>query len=142
MGIRKKINLVIYRFKERGLEVFMINNNPEDESQWAMPSGEIEDDNSKALTQEDNYIELDPVKDEKGGEEGAIAVEGEWHDIPSLKAMLIEDAAMLKEKFKDLEKGTFLAVREAAKKMLPQYQYEFLKELKDIMTDRNSTKDM
>ena len=68
-------------------------------------------------------------------------MEGDWHDIPSLKGMLYEDAVYLKEKVKDMEKGTYFVVKEAFKKVLP-HQYEFLKELKDILTDRNSIKDL
>ena len=55
--------------------------------------------------------------------------------------MVYEDAVHLKEKLKEMEKGTFFVLKEAFKKVLP-HQYQFLKELKEILVDRNSTRDM
>jgi len=69
------------------------------------------------------------------------AVEGDWHEIPSLKGMLFEDARQLKEKLVEMEKGTFFVVKEAVKKVMP-HQYKFLKELKEILIDRNSIRDL
>ena len=81
------------------------------------------------------------VLKENGEKEEAWAVEGDWHEIPSLKSMIYEDAVHLKEKLKEMEKGTFFVVKEAFKKVLP-HQYKFLKELKEILVDRNSTRDL
>ncbi|MDX1941020.1 MAG: hypothetical protein SFU99_10745 [Saprospiraceae bacterium] len=133
--LSKKISLIIYRFRERGLEVFLMNN-AENEENWSIPEGEL----NNQLSQ-DRMIELDPVQQENGATEEAYAVEGDWHDIPSLKAMLYEDAMQLKEQLKTMDKGTFVAVKEAVKKVLP-HQYKFLKELKEILVDRNSVKDL
>jgi predicted NUDIX family NTP pyrophosphohydrolase len=84
---------------------------------------------------------LDPIKKADGKEEEAVAMECDWHEIPSLKSMIYEDAMEMKNKVKEMEKGTFFVVKEAFKKVLP-HQYEFLKELKDVLTDRNSLKNM
>lgn len=139
MSIAKKINLVIYRFRERGLEVFLMND-PENADNWSIPEGEVSEQSSGKFHQ-DRMIELDPVQQDDGNTEQAYAVEGDWHDIPSLKSMLFEDAMQLKEKLKEMDKGTFVVVKEAVKKVLP-HQYKFLKELKDILVDRNSVKDL
>lgn len=133
--LSKKISLIIYRFRERGLEVFLMNDT-ENAENWSIPEGEL----NNQLSQ-DRMIELDPVQQENGATEEAYAVEGDWHDIPSLKAMLYEDAMQLKEQLKTMDKGTFVAVKEAVKKVLP-HQYKFLKELKEILVDRNSVKDL
>lgn len=142
MNLKEKANLIIYRFREKGLEVFLVNPSDE-EGQWEFP-------NNNALGNEkvqgeadssDRFIELDPVVQESGTEEKAIAVEGDWHDIPSLKGMLYEDAMILKDKIAEMEKGTYFALKEAFKKVMP-HQYAFLKELKDILMDRNSTRDL
>ncbi|MBK7872268.1 MAG: hypothetical protein IPJ74_17130 [Saprospiraceae bacterium] len=133
--LSKKISLIIYRFRERGLEVFLTNDT-ENAENWSIPEGEL----NNQLSQ-DRMIELDPVQQENGATEEAYAVEGDWHDIPSLKAMLYEDAMQLKEQLKTMDKGTFVAVKEAVKKVLP-HQYKFLKELKEILVDRNSVKDL
>ncbi len=133
--LSKKISLIIYRFRERGLEVFLTND-PDDATQWRIPEGEV----SQSVV-EDRMIELDPVEQSNGATKTAYAVEGDWHDIPSLKHMLYEDAVQLKETIKDMETGTFVVLKDAFKKVMP-HQYQFLKELKDILTDRNSVKDL
>lgn len=133
MSLREKVSLIIYRFKERGLEVFLYDHN-EDQS-LNLPEGNME-----TTDQFDQCIELDPVI-EKGNTEKAVAVEGDWHEIPSLKTMLYDDAKQLKEKLKTLEQGTFVDIKDALKNALP-HQYAFLKELKDILRDRNSLRDL
>jgi hypothetical protein len=94
-----------------------------------------------------NCIELEPVTNEKGESRKAVAIEADWHEIPSLRALIYEDYRVAKEKAKmrikslvpDMEKGAFVAVKEAFKKVMPE-QYAFLKELKDVLTDKESTK--
>lgn len=140
MDLKNKGSLIIYRFREKGLEVFLVNSD-EKEDNWGFPESEIDDQRSPQLADQDNFIELDPIAQENGKVEEAWAVEGDWHDIPSLKGMLYEDALQLKDKLKEMEKGTYFVLKEAFKKVLP-HQYKFLKELKDILTDRNSIKDL
>jgi predicted NUDIX family NTP pyrophosphohydrolase len=137
MNLKEKANLIIYRFREKGLEIFLIN----DEEQWEIPNGKLPQEAPEELVNEDKLIELDPVIQANGEKEEAWAVEGDWHEIPSLKNMLYEDAMQMKDKLKSLDNGAFFAVKEAVKKVLP-HQYEFLKELKDTLIERNSTKDM
>ncbi|PHN07718.1 hypothetical protein [Flavilitoribacter nigricans] len=140
MDLRKKVNLIIYRFRERGLEVFLMNEDQDNEN-WAFPQGDLQDNSESSTDDMDKMIALDPVKQADGDLEEGWAVEGDWHEIPSLKSMLYEDAMQLKEKIKGMEKGTYVLLKDALKKVLP-HQYEMLKELKDILTDRNSVKDM
>ncbi len=137
MEFSKRINLIIYRFREKGLEIFLVD--PSDTESWMLPSDQLS--MKDQLTESDKLIELDPVKQENGELERGWAVEGDWHDIPSLKAMLYDDAMQLKEKLKEMETGGFFAVKEAVKKVLP-HQYQLLKELKEILTDRNSIKNI
>lgn len=139
MEFSKKVNLIIYRFREKGLEIFLENSG--DEDSWQIPAEETGAQSPQELVEEERLIELDPVVGDQGKDEEAWAVEGEWHDIPSLKSMLYEDAVFLKEQLKSLEKGTFISVKEALKKVLP-HQYAFLKELKDVLRDRNSLKNL
>jgi hypothetical protein len=136
MSLSKKINLIIYRFRERGLEIFLVNDS-ENIDNWSIPEGQMQEPGAR----QDKFIELDPVQHSDGDTQSAYAIEGEWHDIPSLKEMLLEDALHLKEKIKAADKGTYFAIKEAFKRVLP-HQYQFLKELKDILVDRNSVKDL
>ena len=120
-NIIKKAHLIIYRIQQRGLEVFLVNHDLEGED-WHLPEAPLSKMNP-------DVIELDPV--EKDGEQfQAIAVEGDWHDIPSLKGLIKQDVRLVTDKvFNELEKhGTYFAVKDAFKKVLPQ-QYAFLKEL-------------
>jgi len=139
MNFSKKVNLIIYRFREKGLEIFL--EQAEAEDNWQFPAEETQAKSPQTLIEEERLIELDPVKGDLGKAEEAWAVEGEWHDIPSLKSMLYEDAVFIKEQFQEIEKGTFITIKDALKKVMP-HQYAFLKELKDILSDRNSLKNL
>ncbi|WP_420460171.1 hypothetical protein [Neolewinella sp.] len=127
MGLRKKARLIIYRFRERGLEVFLTQQSDE----WGLPEGDLNTDSP-------DLIALEPAADR----EEAVAVEGDWHEIPSLKQMLYEDAGELKERLKELESGTFLTVKDALKNRLSPGQVQFLRELLEVVTDRNSVRDI
>ncbi|HHB80042.1 MAG TPA: hypothetical protein ENK85_12485 [Saprospiraceae bacterium] len=135
MGIAEKVVLVIYRVKEKGLEVLLVNDN--DTDNWELPKGG-ELDEVKA---QGNLIELESAEDE---DTKVMAIEADWHEIPSLRKLIKEDVLFLTDKMWDLvpkmEKSTYFAVKEAFKKVLPKAQYKMLKELKDIISDRNSTK--
>jgi hypothetical protein len=52
------------------------------------------------------------------------------HDVKLVKAIV-------KENLPGSEKGTYFAIKEAFKKVMP-HEYGALKELKDILFDRNS----
>ncbi len=144
MALLDKANLIIYRIREKGLEVFLVNPAEKNQSEdaWTLPQGKINDPSKAiALLQKDQTFELDPVENVEGEAENAIAVEGDWHDIPSLKSLIKEDAHFMKDTLQqmipDLEqRGTYFAIKEAFKKVLPN-QYEFLSELKDIIRDKN-----
>ncbi len=138
MSILEKAGLIIYRFKERGLEIFLVNS---DEEFWELPQGKLKDEVSNDLAAEENLIELDPVLREDGKVEEACAFESDWYEIPSLKSMLLDDAKEITEKFNEMEKGSFFLLKDAFQKVLP-HQYRFLKELKDVLRDRNSLKNM
>lgn len=116
------------------------------EGNWKLPNHESSQAVSLPLENPDKYIALEPVQQSDGKLEKGLAVEGDWHDIPSLKSLLMEDVEYMKVQIKQLEqdateKGTFVAIKEAFKRVAP-HQYEMLKELKDIITDRNSVKDL
>ena len=127
MGLRKKARLIIYRFRERGLEVFLTRQSDE----WGLPTGELRPDTTDSIA-------LEPAADR----EEAIAVEGDWHEIPSLKQMLYEDAGELKLRLREIESGSFLTVKDALKNTLSPGQVQFLRELVEVVTDRNSVRDI
>ncbi len=138
MAINKSASLFIYRIREKGLEIFLQKNG----ESWQVPEHPVAAEQAIPLGVDDKFIALDPVHAEDGKVGEGIAVEGDWHDIPSLKSLVMNDVKFMKKQIEimipeAMEKGTFFAVKEAFKRVLP-HQYEMLKELKDIITDRNS----
>lgn len=143
MSDKEKSNLILYRFREQGLEVFLMK---KDEDAWELPQSQGTATQAIALDDE-HIIELDPIaEDSEGILEQAYAVEADWHDIPSLKSILKHDMLFMKDTVKKMmpdmmERGTYVAVKDAFRRVLPN-QYKMLKELKDILRDRNSTRYM
>lgn len=144
MSTLDKVRFIIYRCHEKGLEIFLVNSDlNNDPDIWNIPHGVslktgLEIDENK-------LIELDPSMDEDGNLTRAYAIEGDWHDIPSIRGMIKHDIKLVKSKVKevlpDAEKGTYFAMKEAFKKVLP-HEYAALKELKDIIMDRNMLRNL
>jgi hypothetical protein len=127
------VRVIIYRCHEKGLEVFLMNNNMDkDPDIWNLPKG----DENPAQTLKSNghrFIELDPIVDEKGATVRTFAIEADWHEIPSIRGMLKHDVKLVKYA---IDKGTYFCVKEAFKRVLPN-EYKAVKELKDLILDRN-----
>lgn len=141
MSVLDSARLIIYRFHEKGLEIFLINSDLENDPDiWKLPKGEVTNEH-RSLDMES--IDLEPHTDTQGRTIKTVAVEGEWHDIPSLRGLLKHDMRLVKSKLiehsPEMEKGGFFAVKEAFKKVMPE-EYKALKELKSILRDRNLTK--
>lgn len=143
MSVFEKACLIIYRFAEKGLEVFLINDQSEESSVWSIPQQDIPKSSNEFLSRHVDMIEMDPVEMDEGQRFRAVAIEGDYHDIPSMRSLMKEDVNYVKDKIKtmipELEQGTFVAVKEAFKKVLP-HEYTMLKELKEILNDRNLLK--
>lgn len=140
MSVLDLARVVIYRFHEKGLEIFLINNEMDkDQDIWQIPQGLSESIREKGNVK--NIIDLDTTEDEHGRTIKTLAIEGDWHDIPSIRGMLKHDVklvkAIVKENLPGSEKGAYFAVKEAFKKVLP-HEYKALKELKEVLFDRNS----
>ncbi|MBK9213826.1 MAG: hypothetical protein IPQ18_10145 [Saprospiraceae bacterium] len=133
-----QVKLIIYRFKEKGLEVFMVNDL---KNEWELPEGGSEHFQPHRMIDQGKVIHLDPIKQADGQLLHAYAIEGDWHEIPSIRGMIYDDVHFVKNKIVNaiptLDEGTFLQAKEAFKKARPQ-EYAFLKELKDILCDRNA----
>ncbi|MFN0034256.1 MAG: hypothetical protein ACKVUS_04260 [Saprospiraceae bacterium] len=141
MQSNEQVDVLIYRVRESGLEVFLVDH--ESDGSLSAPFAEEATPEHFAA----HCIELDAVADADGQTRKAIAIEADWHEIPSLRALVYEDFRVAKEKARthlkhlrgDFERGTYVAVKEAFKRVLPQ-QYAFLKELKEIIADKNQAK--
>jgi len=61
--------------------------------------------------------------------------------MPSIRGLIKHDLKMVEGKIQELEHGTYVAAKEAFKKVLP-HEYAVIKELKDILFDRNLIKNI
>jgi len=138
MSVLDKVRIVMYRCHEKGLEVFLLNSNLENDPDiWRLPSGMSASVQNQMHDNE--FIELEPTDDGKGNEIKTYAIEADWHDIPSIRGMIKHDIKLVKNTIKEIEEGTYVSVKEAFKKVLPN-EYKALKELKDIILDKNLLK--
>ena len=141
MSVLDKVRVVIYRFHEKGLEILLINDDlSTDPDVWRFPEGESKKTILDTILDKERYIELDPIENEKGELFQGYAIEGDWHDIPSIRGIIKHDVKFVKSKIKELvpgvEQSSYFAVKEAFKKVMP-HEYAMLKELKDVLTARN-----
>lgn len=142
MSVLDVARIIIYRFHEKGLEVFLINPDlDEDPEVWKTPQALKNEVQLAYANGASGVIALDPVKSPGGELTNFLAIEGDWHDIPSIRGIIKHDVKRVKNKIKEvvpgIEKGSFVAVKEAFKKVMPD-EYNALKELKDILVDRNT----
>jgi hypothetical protein len=138
--------IMIYRFHETGLEIFLINNDMEqDPDVWKLPQSMSDNIKKSIELSGREAIDLEDITSLDGSTVKTMAVEGDWHDIPSIRGMIKYDMKLakkiLKERLPGSEKGAFIAAKECFKKVLP-HEYMAIKELKDILTDRNTVKNI
>jgi hypothetical protein len=135
MSVLDTTRLIIYRCHQKGLEILLINNDLDGDPEiWKIPSLDI------ASTNSNQVIQLEHTLNEDGQSVQTIAIEGDWHDIPSIRGIIKHDVKRVKMKIKSLvpslEQGSYFTIKEAFRKVLPN-EYQALKELKDIILDKN-----
>ncbi len=126
--------LIFYRFHDKGLEIFLVKEN----DQWKIPSGQANEPTKRFFNRAGKLIELEANKIDQIKN---LAIEADWHDLPSIRGLIKHDLKVVEEKIQELEQGTYVAAKEAFKKVLP-HEYAVLKELKDILFDRNLTQNI
>ncbi len=135
MSVLDTTRLIIYRCHQKGLEILLINNDLDGDPEiWKIPNLDIRSTNSNQI------IQLENTLNEDGQSVQTIAIEGDWHDIPSIRGIIKHDVERVKMKIKSfvptLEQGSYFTIKEAFRKVLPN-EYQALKELKDIILDKN-----
>ena len=127
MKATDKARIILYRCHEKGLEVLLINPNlHQDKSVWRLPTG---------MAKEISH--LNPLELSRCEQLGCqnIALEADWHHIPSIRGIIKHDVRRLGKKVKSISEYSYLNVKEALKEVIPE-EYAAIKELKDILTDR------
>ena len=143
MDVLDIARVLIYRMHEKGLEVFLIK--PEldqDPDIWKLPR-------ARALMSSDHLeresIDLDEVEDGRGNKYKMIAIEGDWHDIPSIRGIIKHDLKRAKRKIKallpDLDNGTYVPINEMVDKVYP-HEHSAVVELQEIISHRNMLRDL
>ena len=147
MNVFDTIRVVVYRFHEKGLEIFLVRSGLEEEN-WRIPFTDIAKySDGKPVEIDDRFISIESNDLGEGTSSLTCAIEGDWHDIPSIRKLVLEDIKLVQNKIDKyvvpdmLEKGTFIAIKEAVKKVMPN-EYKILHELKDIILHRNMVKNM
>ena len=136
MTVLDSVRIIVYRVNAKGLEILLMNEGLENDPDiWGIPKYEV-------LTSTDQMIWLEDTLDNSGQRVRSVAIEADWHEIPSIRGIIKHDVKKVKSRIKSLfpqlEKGSYFTVKEAIKKVLPE-EYKALKELKDIILDRNLT---
>lgn len=140
MRVFDSARVVLYRIHEKGLEILLVSHDMKNDPDiWRIPVSAIND------VQSNSIITLEDQMDERGNAVTTLAIEADWHDIPSVRGLIKHDAKLIKSKLKEVlpqvEKGAYFTIKEAFKKVLPE-EYQALKELKDILLDRNMSMNM
>jgi hypothetical protein len=137
MTVRNTIRLIVYRIHEKGLEVLLTKTEGTD-ANWILLNAKhgLEQLGNKPMLK--SYIELNGPD---GKEVNAIAIEADWHELPRVRELIAKDIDFVKNNFPEIEGSAYVVVKEAFKKMLP-HEYAFLKELKEILLDRNTVKNI
>lgn len=146
MSVKNLAKVIIYRMAEKGLEILLIKDEGDPNGQkWSLPNGFVQPEEIK-----EEYIELEDLKSDNPGKIPAsnhqtLAFEKDEHDLPSFRSLLLNDVIYVKKRLKDYlieyDEATYVSIKEAVKKVLPD-EYAKLKELKDILSDRNSVKNI
>lgn len=145
MNVFDTIRVVVYRFHEKGLEIFLVNSGLEEEN-WRIPFADIAKYTEENVEVGDRFIAIETNDNAGGATSITCAIEGDWHDIPSIRKLIKEDIKLVHSKIDkyvipELEKGTYFAIKEAFKKVMPN-EYKILHELKDILLHRNMLKNI
>ncbi len=145
MNVFDTIRVVVYRFHEKGLEFFLVNSGLEEDN-WRIPFAEIAKYPIEEGEHGSRIIAIEAVDQQDGTTSLTYAIEGDWHDIPSIRKLIKEDIKLVSSKIdyvtQDIEKhGTYFALKEAFKKVLPN-EYKILHDLKDIVLSRNMLKNI
>ena len=141
MTIRNQIRLIVYRIHAKGLEVLLVNHHIKENTYHILRGPDLSE---IPLNKDFNAIELGTEQDDEG-QVRTFAVEGDWHDMPRIRSLIKNDLYIVKEKVKvvvpELTEGSYIAIKDAFKKVLPN-EYAVLKELKEILMDRNALRNI
>lgn len=141
MSVFDQARVIIYRVNKKGLEIFLELDDSQKTPKYKVPTAMLK--YPSADTFQNDIIQLDPIQNQDGSFQQVCAVEADWHEIPSVKAVIKQDIKLVKNAVKNtlpqFEGCGYVEIKDTLKKMLP-HEYAALKELKDVLLDRNQSK--
>lgn len=141
--VKDLIKLVVYRCAEKGIEILIIPEETENGRRYTLPKTLKEE--LPFLQNLEESVSLKYQRQHKDSSGKAIAVEDDSPDLPSLRKVLKNDFEYAKVRIKEYiptpESIEFINIKDAVKNMLP-HEYELLKEVKEIVSDRNLLKNL
>ena len=153
---KQSAGVLLYRFKENGLQVFLIHpGGPfwirKDDGAWSIPKGEPGDEEDAlsaakrefreetGFVIEGNFVPLSPVKQKGGKVVTAFAVEGDC-DAEAIKSNTFEiewpPKSGKKKSFPEADRAGWFSVEDARRKILPG-QLPLIDELQQIVIKNN-----
>ena len=97
MSVLNCARLIIYRINQKGLEIFLVGD--EQNKNWQIPQGNLPSSHADDLTAAERMIHLDPIAEGDELHRG-LAIECDWHEIPSVRAMIKQDVQIVKDQIK------------------------------------------
>jgi len=141
MSVFDQARVIIYRVNKKGLEIFLQLDEENKVPKYTVPSAMLK--YPREVKFNDNIIQLDPIQNKDGSVQHVCAVEADWHEIPSIKAVIKQDLKLVKSAVKntipEFQGCGYVEIKDTFKKLLP-HEYAALKELKDVLLDRNQSK--
>lgn len=141
MSVFDQARVIIYRVNKKGLEIFLELDDNHKTPKYKVPTAMLKYPSDDKF--QSDIIELNPIQNQDGTVQQVCAVEADWHEIPSVKAVIKQDIRLVKSAVKNtlpqFEGCGYVEIKDTLKKMLP-HEYAALKELKDVLLDRNQSK--
>ena len=141
MSVFDQARVIIYRVNKKGLEIFLELDESEKTPKYKVPTAMLKYPSIDKF--QDDIIELDPIQNKDGSMQKVCAVEADWHEIPSVRSIIKKDIKLVKSAVKNTLPGFegcgYVEIKDTLKKIMP-HEYAALKELKDVLLEKNQLK--
>ncbi len=141
MSVFDQARVIIYRVNKKGLEIFLELDESEKTPKYKVPTAMLKYPSIEKF--QEDVIELDPIQNKDGSIQKICAVEADWHEIPSVRSIIKQDIKLVKSAVKNTLPGFegcgYVEIKDTLKKMMP-HEYAALKELKDVLLEKNQSK--
>jgi hypothetical protein len=138
MSLAEQVNLILFRYAEQGLEVYMKET---EDNRLTLPNAPSF--NTESNFSVDHIIDssLSHTRINSNQNASFIAIELDSKLRQSIQQGEEEWKIWLRQLVTGAQGSQYVAFKELFKKVLPD-EYKLLKEFKDILTDRNSVRDI